>query len=255
MLVRQKKVLSQIPRRNLRFFKKLLKRKNAPPVAKVTNRLNLDHQRKSAVVGAMRETGYNLHVPRAAILTLLVACLLSGATQAQRAGAAFHGNSSGPAFHSGFGGQRSFPNRSASRHGFPARGFRRGGFGSYFFPYYDEPIAYDQPEPEAETNEPPVLIPRMQAPPIPEAQVIEIPRAANATAKELPPTVFILANGERLEARRFVLTASLLSVSIDRRQRTVPLDLLDLNATLATNHERGVDLQIPNDRNEISVSF
>jgi len=192
-------------------------------------------------------------VPKAALFTLLVASFLSGAVQAQRATSAFHGNS-GPAFHSGFAGQRG---RFASGHGFRGRGFRRGGYGSYFLPYYydDEPFGYDQPEPEAQTNEPPVLMPPIQEAPIPKAQVIELPPVANATAKELPPTIFILANGERLEARRFVLTASLLSVNIDRRQRTVPLDMLDLNATLATNHERGIDLRIPDDRNEISISF
>ena len=194
-------------------------------------------------------------MPRAALFTLLVASLLSGAAQAQRAVSAFHSNS-GPASHSAFAGQRSFPSGFVPRHGSPGRAFRRGAYGSYFLPYYyDEPFGYDQPEPEAETNEPPVLIPRMREAPIPKAQVIEIPHAANATAKELPPTIFILANGERLEARRFVLTATLLSVNIDRRQRTVPLDMLDLNATLATNHERGIDLRIPDDRNEISVSF
>jgi len=64
-----------------------------------------------------------------------------------------------------------------------------------------------------------------------------------------------MSNGERLETRRFVLTASLLSVSIDRQQRTVPLDMLDINATITTNHERGIDLRIPDDRNEISLSF
>ena len=71
----------------------------------------------------------------------------------------------------------------------------------------------------------------------------------------LPPTIFILANGERLETRRYVLTASNLSVSIDRQQRTVPRDLLDINATITANHERGIDLRIPVDGNEISLSF
>ncbi|MGA7927600.1 MAG: hypothetical protein WCA20_16615 [Candidatus Sulfotelmatobacter sp.] len=52
-----------------------------------------------------------------------------------------------------------------------------------------------------------------------------------------------------------MITASLLSVSIDRRHRTVPLELLDVNATITTNHERGIDLRIPDDRNEISLSF
>jgi hypothetical protein len=67
--------------------------------------------------------------------------------------------------------------------------------------------------------------------------------------------MFILINGERLETRRYVLTASNLTVSIDRQQRTVPFDLLDINATITANHERGIDLRIPADRNEISLSF
>ena len=97
---------------------------------------------------------------------------------------------------------------------------------------------------------------RVPEPPVPTAKVIEIPSAANSTAaKMLPTTIFILANGERLETRRYVLTASNLCVSIDRQQRTVPLDLLDINATIAANHERGIDLQIPADRTEISLSF
>jgi hypothetical protein len=192
-------------------------------------------------------------VLRAALFTLLVASVLSGAALAQRAGAAFHGSTAGRPGRSGFAGQH-LSNRFVARHRFPSNGFRGDGFGSLFLPYY-EPFGYEQAEAETNGPEPPVIIPRTQEPPIPKAQVIEIPRATNASAKELPPTIFILANGERLEARRFVLTASLLSVSIDRRQRTVPLDMLDLNATLATNHERGINLQIPDSRNEISVSF
>jgi hypothetical protein len=86
--------------------------------------------------------------------------------------------------------------------------------------------------------------------------VIEIPGAASsAAAKIVPPTIFVLANGERLETRRFVMTASNLSVSIDRQQRTVPFDMLDINATISANHKRGIDLRIPYDRNEILLNF
>jgi hypothetical protein len=46
-----------------------------------------------------------------------------------------------------------------------------------------------------------------------------------------------------------------LSVSLDRQQRTVARDLLDIDATITANHERGIDLRIPADRNEISLSF
>ena len=92
--------------------------------------------------------------------------------------------------------------------------------------------------------------------PLPKSQFIEIPSAANVPAPKMPPpAVFILASGERLEARRFLLSTSVLSFSVDRQQRTVPLSMLDLGATLNANHERGIDLRIPDDRNEISLSF
>jgi hypothetical protein len=199
---------------------------------------------------------------RAALFTLLVTSVLNGSLQGQRAGTTSHGNSVGRPVHPGFVGQRGIPGRFGSRRGF-LRGGRHGhdgyvgGYGSVFLPY-DEPFEYEQPESEAAANgpAPPVVVSRIAEPPVPKAQVIEIPGARNSAAVKVPPpTVFILANGERLETRRFVLTASLLSVSIDRQLRTVPLDMLDVNATVASNHERGIDLQIPDDRNEISVSF
>jgi hypothetical protein len=63
-------------------------------------------------------------------------------------------------------------------------------------------------------------------------------------------------NGEIfIASTRALRTASNLSVSVDRQQRTVPSDLLDMNATITANHERGIDLRIPADRNEISLSF
>ena len=96
----------------------------------------------------------------------------------------------------------------------------------------------------------------MPEPPPTKPLVINVPGAANSTAaRTSQPTIFILANGERLEARWFVLTASNLSVSIDRQQRTVPFDMLDINATINANHELGIDLRVPADPNEISLSF
>jgi hypothetical protein len=55
--------------------------------------------------------------------------------------------------------------------------------------------------------------------------------------------------------QRFILTASNLSFNLDRKQRVIPLAMLDLNATAAANSERGIDLRVPEDRNEISLSF
>jgi hypothetical protein len=208
------------------------------------------------------EQGYNPRMQRAALCTLLVASVLGGSflggsLHAQRAAATFHGNAARSA-----GGSRFVGRRGSSHRFFAGRSrFHHDGFGGVFAPYfvpYDAPFDYGQPETEAVTNGPvpPVVVPQTPAPPVPKAQVIEIPGAANSTtAKMLPPTIFILANGERLETRRFLLTASNLSFSIDRQQRTIPLDRLDLDATIAANQERGIDLRIPADRNEISLSF
>jgi hypothetical protein len=203
---------------------------------------------------------------RAALFTLLVSSFLDGSLQAQRAGMTFQGNAGAPV-RSGFVGQRGFSNRFSSRRGFfPGRfQLRRDNSGSILVPYfvpYDE--GYDQPYAEAVANGPAPPVTVMQAddrqarPPEPpaKAQVIEIPGPTNATAaKMLPPTIFILTNGEQLETRRFVLTVSNLSVSIERRQRTIPLDMLDIEATVTANQQRGIDLRIPADRNEISLSF
>jgi hypothetical protein len=188
------------------------------------------------------------------LFAALTFTVLSGFVVAQRSGQM--GGGAQP-LHSAFAGQGRFSNRIHSQHVFPNGGFhRRGGYGSYFFPYY-EPYWEEQPEVE----EPPaqqaqVVVQRTAEPPVPRGQVIEIPSAANASpARVLPPTIFILSNGERLESRRFVLTANSLTVSIDRQHRSVPLDQVDINATIAANRERGIDLRIPDDRNEISLSF
>lgn len=199
-------------------------------------------------------------MPRAALLTLLVASVLSGALQAQRAGGGFHGSAAGPHFRSGFVGQRG--SRVSSRSGLVSSRLQRANTsGSYFLPYGDslgnDQPHYEEPDLEAATNSAlPLMIQRTAESP-PKSQFIEIPSAANAAAprKPPPPAVFVLVNGDRLEVRRFLLSASLLSVSIDRQQRTVPLSMLDIGATLSANHDRGIDLRIPDDRNEISLSF
>ena len=194
-------------------------------------------------------------MPRACLFALLVVSLLGGSLQAQRGGIGSHGGAGRP-----FGG-RSFSNRSFSTRGFQRNGWRNGNFG-YFglfdFDGYDEPLLYEPPDFEGPMNGPmpPPVVRRAPEPPLPKGEFIVVPGAQNATAaKVLPPTVFVLANGERLESTRFVLTASVLSVRIGREQRTIPLQNLNIDATVATNHERGIDLQVPDDRNEISLSF
>jgi len=64
-------------------------------------------------------------------------------------------------------------------------------------------------------------------------------------------TVFVLLSGERLETRQYMLTADSVRVTLGGRQRTIAMSALDVKATLAANHERGIDLKIPASRHEI----
>jgi len=194
---------------------------------------------------------------RAAALTLLGVALAVACAHAQHGTAVVHGFSGAPSGHSGFQGNRPF------FRGFDRRvisGFNHHRRNAFVYPYwpfdypFDDGMDYEEPYTQVvEREAAPAVAPA--APPA-KAQVIEIPVAANsAAARPLPPAVFVLADGERLEASRFVLTSNTLSLNVNRRQRTIPFEQLDLDATLAANHERGIELRVPADHNEISLSF
>lgn len=205
---------------------------------------------------------------RAALLALLVASILAGSLPAQRAGGMSRGHAAGVPAHSGFGGQRGISRGSHLHRGISNFRFRHhhDGFGAGFFPYLypDDELFWNEPtnmDAAASEQAPPVVIeprgdgqPRRREEPGSKPIVIEIPLAANPTnAKTIPPTVFILTDGERLESQRFLLTTTNLSISIDHRERTIPFEKLNLDATAAANRERGIDLHIPADRNEIML--
>ncbi len=165
------------------------------------------------------------------------------------------------------GGMTAAPGRSPSapfRGSISQRPFARDHFhrnrASFLYPYlfpYDEPYGYEGPYTEVVEKEPaPAAAQPLPPQPPPEPKVIELPAAADqAPAKPLPPTIFILHNGERLESKRFLLRANDVSITLNRHQRTIPLDQLDLVATIAANHDRGIELEIPADPNEISLRF
>jgi hypothetical protein len=215
---------------------------------------------------------------RAALFTLLAASVLTTPALAQHGGGGHGGGGGGHAGGShvsgshpatgagptGFGGHRG-GGHPASRRFAPERGtwnnYGYGGVGNYPYvadDWYDEPDG-EAPADSAATPQPVVeqrVTERRQVKPLPPAQVIEIPHVAtSAVPKALPPTVFILTSGERLEGERFVLTANSLSINAQRIPRTIPLDMINIDATLAANRDRGIDLRIPNDRNEISLRF
>ena len=65
----------------------------------------------------------------------------------------------------------------------------------------------------------------------------------------------MLATGERLESDDYTMEAGTLHVTVGGEQRKIALSALDVKATLALNRQRGIDLKIPQNRNEVYVSF
>jgi hypothetical protein len=47
----------------------------------------------------------------------------------------------------------------------------------------------------------------------------------------------------------------LLRLTLDGKQRTIPLTDLDLKASTAANRERGINLRIPTNPNEVVMGF
>jgi hypothetical protein len=201
--------------------------------------------------------GYNSGMLRSLSCALLVASLLTVGVEAQRAGGGFHGNGF-RGFSPGFYGQACRGHRGFSHRFGPNSGYGWGG--AFLFPdFLPDAETYVEPQSEPPANErapQPVYYQPEPEKPSADPQTIELPPAAAQSPSQLPPaTMFILTTGERLEARRFVLTTGGLSVTVNRMERRIPLASLDLEATLAANRERGVNLQIPADHNEISLSF
>jgi hypothetical protein len=179
---------------------------------------------------------------------LAVSFVFAGIAQAQRVsgGAARGGSFSGFSGHSGF------------RSGFRTTRSRFQNFRNDALFWDDGAFEYAEPD---ESGAPPLTIAQSgwsrsakQEIPAASPKVIEVP-GSSAPSKPLPPATFILKNGERLETRRYLLTYDNLYVTVDRQQRTIPLSMVDMTATITADRERGIDLRVPADRREISLSF
>ena len=96
---------------------------------------------------------------------------------------------------------------------------------------------------------------RAPAIPVQSPQLIEVPLPKDAVVKPQPPALFVLTNGEKLESRRYVLSADSLQIDVGRRQRTIPISDLNVDATIAANQQRGIDVAIPQDRSSLFVGF
>lgn len=122
--------------------------------------------------------------------------------------------------------------------------------------YFEDERSYPPPPP---TSPQVIVVEKQAGPPAPPPEspkVIEVPQSKDApVAKPQPATLFVLKDGERVESRDYLLTAQSLHIEVGRRRREIPLSTLDLEATLAANHERGIEVTIPRDRNTMFVSF
>ena len=202
---------------------------------------------------------------RAASLVLLSASLPAllnaqkspGMAAMQGGIAAGHSNFGG---HSGVAaGSRALARGHQAGHGrHKSEGYGFGAF-PYFLPDYETGWPEGEETPEQANTTPLVRVTddsaRESASPVP-AQVIEIPDTQkSAQTNPLPATIFVLTDGEKLETERYLLTANSLSVTVHRAERTIPLRMLDVDATVAANRDRGIDLRFPSDQNEISLRF
>jgi hypothetical protein len=147
------------------------------------------------------------------------------------------------------------------------RGNRFGG-GTVLYPYgfydgfYDEGYreVVEQPAPVVVVREerPPAAPP---TPPLPPAdpKLIDVPEASTRLLKSAAPSIaaiFILSDGRRIESQTYTVTDTLLTIKESHRPSIqIPLAQLNVDATLTANHERGLDLQLPESKSEILISF
>jgi len=210
-------------------------------------------------------------------LLAIVMCVIFGVTvlQAQRGGGGSGGHGGAhPAI-----GRGAVPNNGING-GFGGHGFRRRGnwYGGFYPGYYGYGLDWDLPYwdyvnfpptdlPPGEDSEAPgyarapapqpVAAMRERAPatPVESPKLIEVPLPKDAVVKPQQPALFVLTNGEKLESRRYVLSAESLQIDINRKQRTIPLSELNVDATIAANQLRGIELSIPQDRSSLFVGF
>ncbi|MGA7459498.1 MAG: hypothetical protein WBW69_04690 [Candidatus Korobacteraceae bacterium] len=213
-------------------------------------------------------------------LLALVMCVIFGTAvlQAQRGGGGSHGGAHGAVARGpaasrnsggiGVNGGQGFRRRGNwNGYGYGWPGYY-GGYGlDWDLPYWDYvnfPPTDGAPGPDNEAQgyannaaPRPVAMTRERAPAIPvqSPQLIEVPLPKDAVVKPQPPALFVLTNGEKLESRRYVLSADSLQIDVGRRQRTIPISDLNVDATIAANQQRGIDVAIPQDRSSLFVGF
>jgi thiol-disulfide isomerase/thioredoxin len=73
--------------------------------------------------------------------------------------------------------------------------------------------------------------------------------------KPLPKTIFVLTNGEQLESDHYVIGGGFVDATVAGEQRHIALASLDTRKTITLNHQHGVDLTLPTNKNEVFLGF
>jgi len=216
------------------------------------------------------------------MVVLLAGSVLVAPLQGQRMGG---GGMRGTGMSAGgfaFGSRPGFSGGRFSRN----LGFRHfqnfGGFGAFWIPWYYPWDYWDLPSfrddwygsrgrdlPQSDesfdgqaqnSSTAPVIIVRSDQPaptrPPEPSKVIDIPidKESSPSSTQVP-TLFVLANGTRLEASRYMLSANSLQIDLDDKRRTIPIRELDLKQTIAANRERGIELKVPRSASEVFLGF
>lgn len=82
-----------------------------------------------------------------------------------------------------------------------------------------------------------------------------LPSKRSPNAKPNPPAIFVLSNGERVESSNYFLTVDSVRIEQNGSQRTIPMSSVNMDATVAANHQRGLNLKVPTNKSQIMVSF
>jgi hypothetical protein len=76
-----------------------------------------------------------------------------------------------------------------------------------------------------------------------------------APAKPQPPTVFVLANGEKLESHDYLLTASSLRIEVGRQRRIIPRSTSSTSKPRSSPTMRGIELMFPRNSGTVLLGF
>jgi len=218
-------------------------------------------------------------MPWRPIAMVLIVAMLAAGCHGKRASGGMHGGAMpGGGQSPSFGGHPGFAN-TPFRGNFGFSHFRNfGGYGADWIPWADpwncwywsldahgnwcgdSPQTSESYASSAQNSfATPVIIEKSApaAPVLPPEppKMIEVPTGKETPSQPGPPTLFVLANGDRLEARRYMLTADFVDIEVGGQRRKLPMSQLNIQQTIAANHERRIEIKIPHDTSEVFLGF